>query len=248
MSIESTKNYEMFKKNTSNRELDKQNLEKIKASIEMKNLLHLRPIIVNEKMEIIDGQHRFEIAKQLNVPIYYQIQKEANEEDVFLLNVNQKSWGFNDYLNYYISLGYEDYINFKKIIDKYSISINAGFHFIYTYTDGRLFVDFRRGKLKLPPTVFIDTDILFDKYQQVKEIIKLKYIGNSRFVEGPKFIGSLFRFLARSDVNFEKFLSKLEMKLNFLKSTSKTSECLEILVSIYNFKNSEPIPLKEGGE
>ena len=31
------------------------------------------PIVVNEKMEIIDGQGRFEVCKEKGLPIYYNI-------------------------------------------------------------------------------------------------------------------------------------------------------------------------------
>ena len=35
----------------------------------------MRPIVVNKKMEVMDGQHRLMAAKQLGVEIYYQEEK-----------------------------------------------------------------------------------------------------------------------------------------------------------------------------
>ena len=62
MSLEKTKNYEIFKIMDCNRELSAANLQKLIGSIKSRNLLEFRPIIVNSKMEIIDGQHRLAAA------------------------------------------------------------------------------------------------------------------------------------------------------------------------------------------
>lgn len=71
--MKETKDYNIFKKHPNNREIFHANLEKIKRSIQIKNLLEYRPIIVDKKMQVIDGQHRLEAARQLGVPIYYQM-------------------------------------------------------------------------------------------------------------------------------------------------------------------------------
>src|SRR5580693_9488423 len=99
--MEKTKNYELFLKHDSNRELVENNVTKIMKSIETRNLLEFRPILVNEKMQIIDGQHRLEAAKRLGIEVYYQIMKKPPAETMLLLNTNQKRWTTNDYLNYF---------------------------------------------------------------------------------------------------------------------------------------------------
>ena len=37
----------------------------------MKKKYLVSPILVNEKMEVIDGQHRLQAQKELNLPTYY---------------------------------------------------------------------------------------------------------------------------------------------------------------------------------
>lgn len=68
--MEKTKNYSLFKKYAKNRDIDGRHVEKLIASIKTANLLDCEPILVNEKMEVIDGQHRLEAAKSLNLDIY----------------------------------------------------------------------------------------------------------------------------------------------------------------------------------
>ena len=120
-----TSDYSIFQKHSSNRNIDKSNLNKIINSIKARNLLYLRPIIVNKNFEIIDGQHRLEAAKYLELPVFYQIQPEAVDEDIILLNDNMKRWTIDDYLNYYLSKGNIEYTKLNEFIKKYTPAIKT---------------------------------------------------------------------------------------------------------------------------
>src|SRR4026208_173423 len=123
--IQKTKNYEMFKLIKKNREkISQKDVDKIIASIQAKNLLHMRPIIVNGDYEILDGQHRFLAAKTLGVDIYYDKQDTLTSKDVIILN-NAKAWGFYDYLNFYIQEGHQEYIKIKKFMDQYKLHLKV---------------------------------------------------------------------------------------------------------------------------
>lgn len=61
MAVFTTKDYSKFKHLEGNRNIVKPHLKRLKASME-KNYL-FSPILINEKHEIIDGQHRFEVCK-----------------------------------------------------------------------------------------------------------------------------------------------------------------------------------------
>lgn len=98
--MEQTTNYDQFKLVTSNREIDKNHLKSLIKNIKENNLLHVNPIVVNELMQIIDGQHRLEAARILQVPIYYII-GEVNEKDIASLNKCKKNWSPMDYINYW---------------------------------------------------------------------------------------------------------------------------------------------------
>jgi len=98
--MEKTTNYDRFKTVTANRELNERHLKTLMASIGENNLLHLNPIVVNEKNEIIDGQHRLESARRLGVPIFFIIGN-VNKSDISTLNRVQKKWTSMDYVNFY---------------------------------------------------------------------------------------------------------------------------------------------------
>src|SRR5258708_34537164 len=109
--MEKTRNYEMFKYLDANRDksngLSLSHIRRLKQSIMDRNMLELRPICVTENMEVIDGQHRLEVAKQLGVDIYYVVKKDFKPKDLIDLNV-AKTWSASDYLNFYCKEGNQE--------------------------------------------------------------------------------------------------------------------------------------------
>lgn len=112
MEILTTKDYNQFKFLKSNREILIPHVNKIKLSILKKNLLKNNPIIVNKEMEVVDGQHRLQAAKELDVEIYYLVSDQVTNEDISTLNTNKLNWKLEDYLNFWYSEGKAEY---KKV-------------------------------------------------------------------------------------------------------------------------------------
>ena len=79
-----TYDYEIFKRMKGNRVVNNSHVKNLVKSMQEKYLP--QPLTVNEDMEIIDGQHRFAAAMELNLPIYYQIINGTTISDVQRLN------------------------------------------------------------------------------------------------------------------------------------------------------------------
>lgn len=141
-------NYDKFKYVVGQREITKNNaLEKV---ITENNLLDCCPMIVNENFEVIDGQHRLEVAKKHGLPIYYIIKINASSRTAQNMNIANKIWRLQDHMKHFSDLGNENYILTSKIIEKYDIPITV---FINSFVargsyDNRL-VNFREGKAQL---------------------------------------------------------------------------------------------------
>lgn len=73
MEIFRTNKYEIFKQLKGNREVSPKRISKIINSIKEVGYI-INPIIVNEKMEVIDGQGRLEALRILKMPVDYIIQ------------------------------------------------------------------------------------------------------------------------------------------------------------------------------
>jgi hypothetical protein len=109
MKIQKTTNYDKFKFIRENRGIYKSNLKKLKESILAQNLLEANPVIVNEKMEVIDGQHRIEVCEALKIPVYYVKVAGTGMKEVVLVNTAAKNWSLRDYIFSYIKQGNKNY-------------------------------------------------------------------------------------------------------------------------------------------
>ncbi len=147
MKVQKTTNYDMFHLRDDNRKVvDKVYLESLVDSIRSKNLLELRPIYVNAKMEVIDGQHRLEACRQIGCDVYYIVDKELESEDIIRLNVN-KAWKPENYLNYYVQNCNPHYIEFERFMKYHHLSIRevrdlmGGRNDYQIFRDGRMLFD-----------------------------------------------------------------------------------------------------------
>ena len=99
--------YTVFKKLKDNRKVTKGRVDKLVQSLSEKEIMN--PIVVNDKMEIIDGQGRFEAKKRLGTPIRYVIEPNADIEDCRRMNRFNSKWCFDDYVESYAEEGNENY-------------------------------------------------------------------------------------------------------------------------------------------
>ena len=112
-----TTDYSEFRTLDGNRSLNELHVRRLRESFEIDYLFS--PIIVNEKHEIIDGQHRCEAAKKLGLPINFIIMPNYGLREVQMLNENMKNWKKEDYLNSYCDLGYPEYIKFRSFLNDF---------------------------------------------------------------------------------------------------------------------------------
>jgi len=120
LEIKSTKDYSIFKQLEGNRQIYKNHVNKlVKAIKENPTLLRYVPILVNEELEVIDGQHRLEAAKKAKAEVYFYIEPDLKLSDTQVLNANQKSWGVMDYAKSFASLNNVDYLVYIEFRQQY---------------------------------------------------------------------------------------------------------------------------------
>ena len=124
-----TKDYDSIKHISGNRAINPNNVEKIKQSMSEKQLIVAA--VVNENMEIIDGQHRHEACRQLGLPFYYYIVDGYQLADVQRMNTNMKNWTLNDFMDTYLDLyklghhEYKGYMELKVFMQDYGLSLQT---------------------------------------------------------------------------------------------------------------------------
>ena len=111
-----TKNYDMFRQMLGNRDIKGES--EIVESIKRVGLVH-NPIIVNEKYEVIDGQNRLEALRQLDLPVYFIIQKGLGIEACRSLNIGQTNWGTEDYIYSFADVGNKNYRRLASLMTEF---------------------------------------------------------------------------------------------------------------------------------
>ena len=185
--IHKTNDYEIFKKVACNRDKNPKHLSNIKKLILKDNLLHLHPILVNEKMEVIDGQHRLEVAKELGLDIYY-IQDKISYEHILNSNLLQKKASLNDVIKFY---ALKDAIPSYKLLHECSLELNISPKALLSLLFGnasRSIVDFiKTGKFELPTNVELVQKLRkqyknFINFAQEKKITPFFMLCSSKFI------------------------------------------------------------------
>ena len=113
-----TTDYSIFTRLEGNRKVTEKRADKIKVNI-LENGYILNPIVVNEKLEVIDGQGRLEALKALGLPVHYVIAQGAGVKECAVLNAANTPWKIDDYIASYAELGNENYKRLQKLIADY---------------------------------------------------------------------------------------------------------------------------------
>lgn len=230
--VQTTKNYGMFSKLDGNREPNLLHLKRLTSSMSERYLFTV--IIVNEKMQVIDGQHRLSACIELGLPVYYIVVNGYGLKEVQILNANSKTWNHADYLQGYCDLGYTEYIKFREFKDTYQLQHSDCLLLLCGSDNGDICKDFYNGTLKIKN--------LNDAEDMA---IKLQMIGN--YFDGYKassFVRVMRQMMLRDNFVFSEFISKLQLQPTALKACVRASEYKLLIEDIYNYKRREKVNLR----
>lgn len=227
-SIYSTENYDMFQKLNGNRAVLDARKALIISSIKDRGYIR-NPIVVNEKMEIIDGQGRFEALKELGMPIEYVFAKGATIADCIALNVKQKNWNLRDYARCYADIGNPDYVLFASLFGKYENIGDAALPTIVgtRTTDASASNLIRNGTFEI-----YDAKTLMDRLDFANKCLGI--IGNQNGTS-RRWIAAIKFFYFFDKVDNELFLKKLEKYRTLIYPVVKVQQAVDCLGKIYNY-------------
>ena len=238
--IQKTKDYSMFKLREDNKERIKQaHVDRIRKSIESRNLLDLRPIVINEKFEILDGQHRYLAAKSLGVELFYIVKKELEANDIIIMNI-AKPWVLTDYLNFYCKNEKQEYLKLKEFISQNELNIKTALNITIGRAEQAL-DDFRSGNYTFTK------EVLKEEIDTCKETIGLirKNNGFSPYLDSARFWKALIKLIRHPDFNAERWFSNLKRMTERFVAKVNINEYLRIIQYVYNYRYPNKIRLNE---
>ena len=109
-----TTNYDQFTFLKSNRAIDENHVYKLVKLIKAEG--HQKePVIVNEKLEVISGQHRIKACEKLEMRVTYIIVPGLTIKDAREMNNSQKPWSFEDHLRCYGHSSHYNHQPYKQV-------------------------------------------------------------------------------------------------------------------------------------
>lgn len=234
-----TRDYDKFRTLQGNRFLRLAHVKRLAESFSEKQLVC--PIIVNDNYEIIDGQHRFMVCKELELPIHYIKVNNYGLKEVQKFNSNNAVWNKREYLESYCAIGLRPYLEFKRFAAMFPdlpltacgmlLSGRANMNTNAARSEGHFpKKDFENGH-------FVVKD--FDravKYARRVMDFRPYYKGYIK----PVFIRTLIRLFGNKDYSHDIMIKKLKSPGNSRLSDQKTvKQYLLLLEDIFNHKNRE---------
>jgi hypothetical protein len=230
--VYTTLDYSLFRQIDGNRNKNLLHINRLKKSISENYLFTI--IIVNEKYEIIDGQHRFDVIKDLQLPLYYIICEGYGLNEVHILNQNSKTWNADDYMEAYASLGYKDYVEYQDFKEKY----NLGHNECMTLLSG--------ASQKLDPRLFYTGQFKIQSIKQAEKIIEKILIIEPYYlgVRRRSFIYAMISLLRNNNFEFTEFLQKLKLQPTALQDCATVNNYKVLIEEIYNYRRKDKVNLR----
>lgn len=229
-----TKDHKLFKRLEGNREVNKVHLKRLKESM-LKKLL-LSPILVNEKMEVIDGQHRLEAATELGLPVNYIVKRGYGLEEVQILNANSRNWTPDDYLDGYIEMGLEDYSLLKQFREEFGFKHGESLAMLLGVTStGPDHVDmYRNGDFEIK-----------DWKAAVQSAEKILMVAPYyKGIRRRAFVTAMLTCFKNPAYNHAVFVGKLRYLSTRLVDCTNVEAYLTLIEEIYNHRNTQKINIR----
>lgn len=246
-----TNDLSVFKTIKGNRPANPQHVRRLSHSIKQNGMLQ-NPIIVNDKMQVIDGQHRLLAAKEAASGVFYIIVDGYNLGEVQTLNLNQKNWTKEDFMNGYADMGVESYIRLREFYKK-NKEFNLGSCIALCSNTSSSSASSISSKFKAGVDKPVGLKEIFEEgtwkgkdfYLAQLNADKLKMI--KEFYQGynrTSFVGTMIALFKNENFDFYEFLSKLRLQPTKLVDCANTDQYKALIEEIYNFRRRNKVNLR----
>lgn len=234
-----SKDYKTFKRIDGNRDINPRKVERIIKEIKAGNdILDEVPILVkkvNGHFEILDGQHRAEVAKRLGRAVHFIVHEEKMTlHNVAKVNSNQEKWNSMDFVNCYITTGND---NYKKIFDfhkTYKTSIGTTINLLHYGYDKTTSTGATANLVQLFETG--EFEVL--KYKEAVQIMEIcKSFEAHPAWNRRQFIYSICKLIKADKCDMDVLVKKFNQEPAALKQCFDVKQYLANLEEIYNRNN-----------
>lgn len=240
--LQKSSRYQDFLFSETNRQVDNNSnhFKRLLKSMEKYGFLPAYPIHVQSRgsrFEIVDGQHRYEAAKTLGLPVYFVIYNNG-ELNIPEINAGQGAWSLMDYLKSYAQQGYADYAELVEFSLKYKIPTTIAARLLQGCigSDGtKQSNSLKDGNFKVKSRTTAES--VASAVVAVRDINK--HVGGHNL-----FITAISRCMAVKDFDVNVFVEKCRKCPGKLIVHPNLIAFNRMIDEIYNYQSKRPIPLE----
>ena len=222
-----------------NRSLNNSQLKKLADSFnKFPEIAEAVPILVNEKLEIIDGQHRFKALETLNMPINYIMIEGLSLKDVQIINSATKNWNPVDYAQSFDEMGKKNYTLYLEFKKKYKLTHSI----LLTYMSGM-----DRHKGNNTPASFNAGKFIVGDVKKAHTICKelTELISLYKKMKKRSFALAFRKVSSSPEYTHKRMLEKMKLYgEKILKDCETTEEAMRRLEKLYNFQALQDTRIK----
>lgn len=221
----STRNYNIFHYDKRNRPIRPEHVDELVESIKDKNLLREFPIVVSADHIVIDGQHRLEAARFLNIPIYYIVSQNATIDDISNITATVDGWTAREYFHRWCAEGLPHYLKLKEFVERYPfLTIIQSVGLCHYGNIRGVNRDFKVGKYVVNDMDFgekVARNLLDFRpwFQQWRDTV---------------FVGTISNLTSNSLYDHERMMRKTRMASTWLVQCPTCDSYMALLTKIYN--------------
>lgn len=230
--IQKSQDYDQFSFLDSNREINRGHVENIKQAFEdYGNFTRVQPILVNENLEIIDGQHRFTACVERGEPVYYTVAPGLRIAEARKMNILQKGWGLEDYATSFAKENNDSYQRYLQLVDEFGFGHSTTILYAIGREYSGVYKEFREGGFELSEEQLIGAQERLGKLADVGVLVP--------FVREKAFTRAFLKAINVEGYDHARMLRKLELHQQLLERKASPEDYLRLIEDIYNHQMGE---------
>lgn len=228
-----TNNYKLFCSLEGNRNVTRYHVEKIKKSILAGGDLK-SPVVVNENLEVIDGQNTFEARKELGLKIYFYCVPGASIESCRAMNTSSMNWTLNDFANSY-AVDNEEYKTLAEFCKTHNVSVYIVHGMVHGVKVGNTIKD---GTFCMTAEEYSNVEKALGYIPQIHST--LGFTGRI----DPTFRRAVYLMITNPKYDHKRMMRQCKKYDKPVKKMRKVRDALVLLSDVYSTKN-DPVHFED---
>lgn len=234
--------YDKISKLTGNRDIVARNVAKKKELIDKHGFKTVNPIIVDVDGAIIDGQHRKEASKELDVPFKFMVDTDSKDplQTAIVFNTSTMNWSIKNFIDAYAQNGNDNYVKLLNLQEELQLDMVKTL-IIYNGSMGSPFYkNLREGSFVYKQEKEELARIVYNEWQQIVDTTLIP--SYKTIVKSQPFLKEFILMRKQNKFNFNVLLEQFKsIRYTYLDPRN----IKESLYDVYNYKRRNKLVYRE---